>query len=177
MRRLILLTASLALFACDKASADTKDRRSVEDQQEQYAAAQPVPSFDFSMERQALSDLYQTRNETVATHSVILSERGTLVHDCPSIGYGLPYDTSITNPVRYGYHGAVLDQAEPNGLFASKNTSATWVFCVDETGHSTPVYTESKLSVFPFPVDVDAGGNITRRVGSKSSVNLTLRSK
>ena len=199
-KRIALLLGVLAGLAgvwsatgCDRRSVEgtpeAKDKATVRAQQSQYSAAQPVPSFDFSLERQATIDLYLIRNDTVSTHSVVFSDQGNILFDCPSIGYGLPYDTSLTNPLKSEWKhssahqavavgSAVTGQAEPNGVYASTNTSATWMFCVDESGLATPVYTESKLSVFPFAVDIDYDkGFVAPRSGAKSSINIDLRKK
>ena len=147
------------------------DRKAVERQQEQYSARQPVPAYDWSLERELVRKLYDIRNARVSTHSVWRSDYGTIEGDCPSMGYGLPYDTSLTNPLQPEYtinHGAVaIGQAEPNGVFASTNTSATWVICVGDSGQLEPVYVESKVTVYPGVVNVDYGSNRVTPGGGK----------
>ena len=97
---------------------------------------------------------------------------GTVEGDCASIGFGIPYDTSLTNPLQktYGGNGNVttIEQAEPNGLFASKATSATWVMCVGDGGAIEPVYVESKVTVYPYPVKVNYSTNRVTKSGSAS---------
>ena len=123
----------------DGKSQEAKDQAAVDRQQKQYAKAQPIPTYDWSLERDLVIQLYNIRNQRVATHSVWRSNYGMVEGDCPSMGYGLPYDTSLTNPWRTiwnsgngagGFAGVAIGQAEPNGVFASTNTSATWVMCV-----------------------------------------------
>jgi hypothetical protein len=101
--------------------------------------------------------------------------------DCPSMGYGLPYDTSLTNPLMavdedpQGYDKAALTsvgQPEPNGIFASTNTSATWVMCVGIAGTLEPVYVEAKVTVYPGPVDIDYATNRVVRSG-EATVTMT----
>jgi hypothetical protein len=95
--------------------------------------------------------------------------------DCPSMGYGLPYDTSLTNPwVAYynsGGGSVAVGQAEPNGIFASTNTAATWVMCVGESGLIEPHYVETKVTVYPYTVQVDYSIDRVTRAG-ETSVNL-----
>lgn len=156
-------------------SAETRDAKRVQQQQGQYAKAQPVPIFDWSLERDLVIKLYNVRNKKVATHSVWRSDRGLIEGDCPSYGYGIPYDTSLTNPLattdedQKGYSNAalaVIEQAEPNGIFASKNTSATWVMCLGQSGSIEPVYVETKVTVYPGPVKVDYQTNRVTRSGA-----------
>ena len=63
----------------------------------------------------------------------------------------MPYDVQLTNPLRYYMNGAVVEQAEPNGLYSSKNTRATWVLCQRKAGPS-PFYSEPDVVSFAWPV-------------------------
>ena len=155
-----------------------KDAHVVEEQQAQYAKGQPIPKFNWSLERDLILKLYIVRNQKASTHSVWRSDRGMIEGDCPSYGYGVPYDTSLTNPLtpsmRYvGRIGGarkwaegVVEQAEPNGIFASKNTAATWVMCLGQSGQIEPVYVETKVTVYPGPVNVDYDTNRVKRSGA-----------
>lgn len=173
-----LLLATATLTACGvQDSQEARDREQVQRQQSQYAIAQPIPTFDWSLERELLIQLYTIRNDRVATHSVWRSDRGMIEGDCPSMGYGLPYDTSLTNPWLatdeeengYDTEGLVaIGQPEPNGIFASTNTAATWVMCVGPAGLLEPVYVETKVTVYPGPVNVDYATSRVTRTGAPS---------
>lgn len=166
-RIFILALGLTVLTGCPVSnSSEALDTKRVQQQQSQYAKGQPIPAFDWSLERHLVIQLYQVRNAKAATHSVWRSDRGWIEGDCPSYGYGIPYDTSLTNPLtatdvnQGGFqqgHGALttIEQAEPNGVFASKNTAATWVLCISESGQLEPVYVETKVTVYPGPVVVD----------------------
>ena len=176
---LLVLSEAFLLTGCSRYDTQTsKDRKAVERQQSQYAIGQPVPAYDWSLERHLVTELYNVRNRRVATHAVWRSDYGTVEGDCPSMGYGLPYDTSLTNPLKMigggysgKYYGVAVEQAEPNGIFASKNTSATWVMCVGAAGVIEPVYVESKVTIYPGPVKVDYKTNRVVRAG-KATVNI-----
>jgi len=98
------------------------------------------------------------------------------------MGFGIPYDTSLTNPTQLSnkrvalssnhiYINGVIGQAEPNGVFASTNTSATWVMCVNKSGAIEPHYIEDKVTVYPYQVDVDYTTNrVTRHKNSKAII-------
>ena len=174
-----VLTACLSLCllcACDvQKSETTKEANTVERQLSQYAKAQPIPSFDWSLERHLLIELYKLRNKKVSTHAVWRSDYGMIEGDCPSMGYGLPYDTSLTNPLvatRESLNGwnssslTSIEQQEPNGIYASKNTNATWVMCIGQAGGIEPVYVESKVTIYPGPVKVDYKNNRVTRSGA-----------
>jgi hypothetical protein len=176
MKRLIVLVCGLLFaFGCDSSSKtqEERDQAAVDRQQKQYGKAQPIPTYDWSLERDLMIQLYNIRNKRVSTHSIWRSNYGMIEGDCPSMGYGLPYDTSLTNPWRathriYKSHGVssvAIGQAEPNGVFASTNTSATWVMCVGAGGTIEPHYIESKVTVYPGPVKVDYATNRVIRHG------------
>lgn len=170
MKKLILASIlSLASMACfagwGEDSQAAKTAQAVARQQAQYAKAQPVPAYDWSLERDLIIQLYNIRNMKALTHSVWRSDRGMIEGDCASIGFGIPYDTSLTNPLattdedQDGYEKTsalgVIEQPEPNGIFASKNTAATWVMCAGDTGMIEPIYVETKVTVYPYSVAVD----------------------
>jgi len=179
----IAAIAIISAFAvsCNKSeqTTESRDAKRVQRQQSQYEKGQPIPAFDWSLERHLVIELYKVRNQKAATHSVWRSDRGMIEGDCPSYGYGIPYDTSLTNPLvatdidnegeEHNYSGGALtsiEQAEPNGVFASKNTAATWVMCLGEGGTLEPVYVETKVTVYPGPVVVDYDKNRVTRSGA-----------
>ena len=178
MKKLLIIAGVLAttfLTACQSASQDAKDRKVADQQQSQYAKSQPVPNFNWSLERHLVIELLQVRNAKAVTHSVWRSDRGLIEGDCPSIGFGIPYDTSLTNPLKVASRGSsgtpVTEQAEPNGIFISKNTSATWVMCAGDNGTIEPIYIETKVTVYPYPVKVNYDKNRVSKAG-KSTVSI-----
>jgi len=176
----VAIAMVISLTACNEGgNSSANEAQVVEQQQDQYQIGQPVPTFDWSLERHLLSELYKLRNKKVTTHAVWRSDYGMIEGDCPSMGYGLPYDTSLTNPLvsvdragnktandRVDYSLTSVEQPEPNGIFASKNTSATWVICMGETGGLEPVYVESKVTIYPGLVKVDYENNRVVRSGA-----------
>lgn len=185
MKRLtmvLMLVAGVFLSGCEKIeTAENRDNVAVQQQQNQYAKGQPIPAFDWSLERDLVISLYGVRNKKVATHSVWRSDRGLIEGDCPSYGYAIPYDTSLTNPLAPTVHGRnpwgadrwretvlVVEQAEPNGVFASKNTAASWVMCLGLAGTVEPVYVETKVTVYPGPVSVNYETNRVTRSGAST---------
>ena len=183
MKKLLLVIAILLIAVGCKETQDTRDAQTVKKQQLQYSKSQPVPMYDWSLERHLVIELYNIRNLKAVTHSVWRSDRGLIEGDCTSIGFGIPYDTSLTNPLKatdvneQGHGEAALtsiEQPEPNGIFASKNTAATWVLCAGETGSIEPIYVETKVTTYPYPVDVNYKTNRVVKAG-KSSVNISFR--
>ena len=165
------------------ATAAQLEQRQQNSQMEQFLRNQPVPSFDWSLERHMLIELYAARQRATSTFSVVQSEfTGKIMWSCPSIGFPLPYSTQLTNPqqvvCREGNHGgefagAVIGQQEPNGLFPPSSSDGTWVPCVDEHGKITPVYEERKVTVFLQPMTEKDG----RLVPTGAPASLTIDTK
>lgn len=150
-----------------------QERLAVDRQQQIYLTGQPVPAYDYSLERDRVIGLYDARMNAAQTWTVWRSMTGTIEGDCPSSGYPLPYGVQLTSPEAYAVGGSPspLPQAEPNGLFTNGiTTEATWVFCISETGKITPVYVETKVTVYPYPVTVDYGLNTVTKNGRSSVV-------
>lgn len=185
MRRLVsLVVLALAITAC-AASSEREVSRAVERQQAHYTTVQPIPFFDFSFERDVLIQLYNARNEARQTFSVITSQgTGTIIFTCPSVGDGIAADQQLTNPLapfRSGGEGSidisegtVIEQAEPNGVFSSKNTDATYILCILDNGDVAPVYTEQKVTSFPFEVEISADGVISPAADASSETTIDI---
>ncbi len=180
--RLMVVMISLFFVGCHETTSDEVDQESVQAQQNHYQASQPIPKLDYSLERDVVIQLYKARNEHIATHSVWRGDMSVVEGDCPSIGYPIPYDTSLTNPLQIGVKKVVgsvvtdvIEQPEPNGLFPSKNSNATWVRCVVD-GKESPVYVEGKVTAYPYPVTVDYTTNRVSRV-ENSTPSITLEVK
>lgn len=185
---IICVLLGLILSGCEfTTSTATKEAQKVAQQQDQFGKGQPVPAFDWSLERDLVIKLYQLRNQNVVTYSVWRSDYGMIEGDTPSLGYGIPYDVSLTNPLmatdedQEGYDKTSLttiEQPEPNGVFASKNTIATWVMSVDEDnpGQLLPIYVETKVTVYPYPVTVDYEKNRVYKAGKPTTtINIDYR--
>lgn len=177
----IMALCALSFFSIAPASAgwfddaDEKDTRAVLEQQAIYSKGQPVPKFQRSLERDIVRQIYQARNKRVATHTVWRGDTSVIEGDCKSIGFAIPYDTSLTNPVRpqqSSYGMTNVEQPEPNGLYASKNTTATWVMCV--IGNETvPIPVEGRVTTYPVEVDVNYETNrVTFKAGAKPTVTI-----
>jgi hypothetical protein len=154
---LVIAALGAMCMAPDCEGQEGKDREQVEGQQTVYAVNQPIPTFKWSQDRDNLIQIYKMKNEARVTYAVARAfGTGEILWHCPSIGMPIPADTQLTNPLQRVYnHGAVIEQAEPNGTFTSKNTDGTYVLCVLPDGTITPQYTELKIEVFSRPVKVE----------------------
>ncbi|KKQ56842.1 MAG: hypothetical protein US74_C0010G0003 [Parcubacteria group bacterium GW2011_GWA2_38_13] len=183
-RFVVLFGCFIALFllpGCDQ-SQESKDRQIVDKQQAHYAKTQPIPFYDYSIPRDILIQIYNViTQESRNTYTVIETVMGQTKFHGPSLGYGIPADVSVTNPLQPAFprrlsNGEVIEQAEPNGVFSSKNTDGTWVLFIDDNGDITPVYTEHKVTTFPFAVKKDETGGWIRADKKKSSLTIKIKS-
>ena len=162
---------------CLEGNSEDKVNTKVNTQQEHYQKVQPLPYFDYSIPRDVLIQIYNVvTQEARNTFTVIESMTGVVKFSGPSIGYGIPADTQLTNGLQTaGYQdNATIEQAEPNGLFSSKNTDGTWVLFVDVDGQITPIYTEQKVTTYPFAVTRDANGEWVRADNTPATFNIDM---
>jgi len=111
-----------------------------------------MPGITNFTEKRRLRQLYELRDQEIATYTYIVDWQGRLFHVCDSIGFGIPFSAQYTTPEKYVVNGATIPQPEPNGLFPPTSSSATWVICADEGGEFRPVYVEPSIIVSPFPM-------------------------
>ena len=177
----VVFFVSMFLTSCNEKKADQQESLIVQEQQAHYAKLQPVPMYDYSIPRDVMIQIYNVvTQEARNTYTVIESITGETKFHGPSLGYGLPADMSLTNPLQTAYsrhlsNGEVIEQAEPNGLFSSKNTDGTWVLFVDINGDITPIYTEHKVTTYPFAMKRSIDGSWERADQKKSSMTVTIK--
>ena len=171
MLKLTFCLFGALILGCSGETQRSKEKEVVDRQQDMYLIGQPVPTFDYSLERDRVIGLYRARMNAAQTWAVWRSQTGVIEGDCASSGYPIPFGVSLTSPEVIAWSSSqggagVLPQAEPNGLFTNGiTTDATWVFCVTE-GSITPVYIEDKVTVYPYPVRADYDTNRVTPVGA-----------
>jgi hypothetical protein len=161
----LAVLATLALVGCNfYENTDSREQVQVHTQQDQYARTQPVPYFEWSLQRDLYSEIYKLKNEAVATWSYVWDQyRGKISFECASVGFPIPGGTELTNPyqVTYGQNGGsgVVSQAEPDGLFAPDVSEGTYVLCTNDDGSVSPVYLEERVRAYFQPMQ-EVGGKL-----------------
>jgi hypothetical protein len=184
----IFVFTTIVFTACQNDSSEAKDAEIVARQQSIYQDAQPVHIYDYSIPRDIYQQVYDvTTTQVVATYTIIETITGETKYEGPSVGYALPADVSITNPLQGSYNrddpgedefSVVIEQAEPNGLFSSKNTDGTWIMYVDlKTGEVYPVYTEHKVTTFPFIMQKSETGQWVRADNKPTSFKIEIKER
>jgi hypothetical protein len=164
------------------ATSVKKEANIVEKQQSIYVSAQPVPVFDWSLERHLMTELYKARNNAVNTYSYVRNQyTGKVLSSCPSIGFPISAATQLTSPQRTEEHwgqsaggNVVIPQPEPNGLFSPPESRGTYVMCVNEDGSVSPRYYEEDVEAYVTPMK-EVGGQMVPVEGSKPSITIDPR--
>lgn len=133
-------------------SANSEESGQVGTQQDIYTRHQPVPTFQYSAEREELIQLYEQRvSGSQNTWSVAVANNGDVLFSCPSKGFAIPYGTELTNPQRVDWgssSAATVSQMDPNGLYPTSSAAGTWVMCLDPDGTTHPEYLEPNVMTF-----------------------------
>jgi hypothetical protein len=186
-QRLVLLSMPVVALCCMADSCDTnvpatsvkQEANVVEKQQSIYVNTQPVPVFDWSLERHLMTELYKARNNAVATYTYVRNQyTGKILSSCPSIGFPISAATQLTSPSRTEEHwgqagggNVVIPQPEPNGLFSPPESRGTYVMCLNKDGKVEPRYYEEDVEAFVTPMrEVD--GQLVPVEGAKASITI-----
>ena len=114
------------------------------------------PDVSNYFERQQLKEIYELRDDPkLICYWYTKNEmNGKWIYQGECIGYGIPYTTSMTASeslqkiqTSVGAEWEIVPLAEPNGLYASPSTSATWILTTNKEGNITPTYVESEITV------------------------------
>jgi hypothetical protein len=179
---LALLAVVLASCGSATNTSVNQEQAVVNAQQDQYNKVQPIPFYDYSLQRQALIDIYNSQNQNSQTWDVITSYSGQFLFQCEAVGWPIPAAAQLSNPQQvvhssaisgnYGY--GTVGQAEPNGIYTG-NTQGTYILCARPDGKIAPVYTENNVQMFPFPVKVDPATGAITDAGGSSSIVITVK--
>ena len=159
MKRILALVAVATLLtACDVPPTSTQIERKKQEELSLQAVQQVgMPAIVNFAEKRMMKDIMELRDRNVATTAYIVDMNGKLHKICTAVGYGLPYATQYTNPMRVsgdGHGNVTVPQADPNGLYSPASADGTWVLCVDpKSGKPRPVFIEPRVIVSPFPLD------------------------
>lgn len=162
MKKLLILSF-LALSACNSAaytpSAEQVQQAKTDQLQADAEARVGMPRVTNFTEKRLANTIVELRDQpNLMTYAYVMVPGKGYCLLSKSIGFGLPYTTQTTNPMKSlndkGYEGGdtLLPQAEPNGLYSSDSTNATWSIAVGPGGKPLPQYVESDMLVTISPL-------------------------
>lgn len=164
MKLAILMIPIIAvLTGCDSETSDHKQTTRQAALTSEAVQEVGMPAISNWQDMRMAKSILEARDQTISTVTYVFAENsGQMFKLCDSVGYGLPYATQYTSPMRpakagevFGSDNITVPQADPNGLFSPAAADATWIFCVDPaTKKDKPVYVEPKTIVSPFPLQL-----------------------
>ena len=152
--RCFLICSLLFIAGCS--DSDSVQRKQQEALLMEGTSQVGMPNVKNFRERKLVKQLIEMRDQDgLVTYTYIVAEStGTLIFVGESIGYGIPYATQFTNPMKVTGSGSgvqAIPQADPNGLFSPTSAEGTWVMLKDPNGSAVkPVLIEPRIIVSPF---------------------------
>jgi hypothetical protein len=151
---LVFILALGGLTACtDSTATADEEKEYTETIKQQSLDAIGLPDVTNFFEMGQLKEIYEKRdNPKLICYWYTKNQMtGKYIYMGKCIGYGIPYSTQITAPTQgkntsSSYGPYTVEQAEPNGLYSTGSTSATWILSIkDEKSEINPVYTEEEI--------------------------------
>lgn len=154
-------------------TASSKENTYTQDLMEQSSNIVGYPEVTNFFEKAQLKEIYELRDDPnlICYWYTKNDMTGKWIYQGECIGYGIPYTTQFTQPETMqraalpalkmdgsdrgynNYFTEILPQADPNGLYSSPSTSATWILTTDKNGNILPTYVESEITVSQSKLD------------------------
>jgi len=162
---MVLVAVMLCVTLCGCVSTSTDGQSSIvqeaqyqEELMKQATDEIGIPEITEFFEKKMAKEIFEKRDDSkLVCYAYGINLDGKYIYMGRCYGYGLPYSTQYTNPEKMntvdgGEYSALnpytLPQADPNGLYSSGNTSATWLMMINETsGEPYIMYYEPTVTV------------------------------
>lgn len=165
MRNLLFIVMTVFIFtSCGpmSQSSNTEMAQKQEQLMKESNAQLGMPAITNFQEKKIAKMIFELRDkEDLVCYAYIVNHMtGKLIFIGKCMGYGLPYSTQYTNPMktvdgRFKGEFSTIPQADPNGLFMPEGLSATWLMMIDpQTQEPRPVYLEPEIIVSPFELNI-----------------------
>ena len=156
-KKMFAIMAIFAMMICMLVGCgETEENQYTKELMNQAYDAVGFPDVSNYFERAQLKEIYELRDDPnlICYWYTKNDMSGKWIYQGKCIGYGIPYTTSMTASeslqridTTAGHQWEIIPLAEPNGLYASPSTSATWILSVNEDGDITPICVESETTV------------------------------
>lgn len=136
--------AAVGIVGCD----DGSEQEQREQQRQMFKESNRelgMPNIHNFTEKRMAKIIWELRDKSdLTTYAYSVNMNGKYVYLGRCIGFGLPYTTQYTNP----NHADGTKQCDPNGLFSSETTNATWLMLVnEETNKPEIIYAEPEIII------------------------------
>ncbi len=177
---LLIAVSSIFLIGadggCDLQPTSDQIQQHQQEQILQEGTAQiGMPAIKNFRERKILKTIFELRDQDgLVTYTYLENLTPTIVRGHTAlggkltfigqtIGYGIPYATEFTSPIRpalssetYQQGNITVPQADPNGLFPPSNADGTWILMKDPNGPDIKtVYIEPRIITYPWALPLD----------------------
>jgi hypothetical protein len=172
------VTACLMLAGCPShPNADMTEQNAQTAQQRIYDNNQPLPQYNWSLERQVLIDAQDSAARGDASTSFFFVQGvQDPVFICPSLGLGVPDTAQLSNPDqiapisgRWGGGATVIGQMDPFGVYTPPTSEGTYVICVIN-GRPTLQRAEEYVHTVMAPAVWDVASHQIKVTGTPSLV-------
>jgi hypothetical protein len=149
MKHLFIFLFLIFSIGCTAEDGDRGRTREILEEAQKQIGMPEIKNFQEKKLAKMVMEL-RDREDLICYVYIKSDYQGTLHFVGKSIGYGIPYGLSLTNPEQRNG----ISQAEPNALYTNgATTSATWLFMIDpKSGEPKPIYFEPEIVVSPFPL-------------------------
>lgn len=151
---LVLSMVMVVFVGCESSEAREEEKVYQENLMQQSNDAVGMPNITNFYEKKLAKKILELRDDSkLICYAYSYSDyTGLYTYLGRCMGYGLPYSTQYTCPDSAELsHGevATLPQADPNGLYSSDSTAATWLYMINEnTGNPEVMYFEPNVVVY-----------------------------
>jgi hypothetical protein len=157
MKKLLLALPFIGLLAAcgeQHQSSSQIENRKQEELSKQSVTSVGFPAVVNFAEKRMMKDIIELRDQMQPTYTYIVDMNGRTHKLCDSLGYGLPYATQYTNPLKESdYSHAIVANADPNGLYSPTSAEGTWVMCLNpRTKKAEPQYIEPRIITTTYPL-------------------------
>ncbi|MCX6728699.1 MAG: hypothetical protein NTV39_02945 [Candidatus Saccharibacteria bacterium] len=147
--------------SCGNSSASDSKMNDAQEQLAQQANdAVGMPAITRFQVKRSLKAIYELCDQAhLVTYTYIFSPMtGKFTFVCQSMGYPIPYSTEYTNPDKLAnkahWESSVVAQMDPDGLFHSPSSEATWILRSDPVSKTvSPWYCEERAEAFEYLLD------------------------
>jgi hypothetical protein len=174
----IVLLLALLIGCGPTPRQQTSDEKTTQQQEmlnQESAAAIGLPAIKNFREKRILKDIMELCDQDgLVTYTYLENMNPVIVHGHTAlggkltyfgetIGYGIPYATQFTNPLRVAKNSetqmqgnVTIPQADPNGLFKPAAAEGTWVLMKETNGKKVlPQYIEPRIVTLTMKLPMD----------------------
>lgn len=175
----------ISLAACTShPSAQQAEQNQQQQDTQSLINNQPLPHFGYSQIRQTAIDAETISADGTQTTSFFFQMGDPdPVFSCPSLGEPVANTASLSNPLQ-PYNGSqttdggdVVDQMDPNGIYAPSASSGTYVICVNSSGAKYLEYWEGDVMTVTSGATWDSATHTLKVLGAPTAVIHTSANK